>query len=213
MGGRSGFWAALALALAGPAAAQGPTAAPAAPAGCEFHAWPGDGLMSVFHGWLHGGTVNGQIQGRPGYPTVPPDPLSPATQAEVLAETQPQRLLRHPDYRLIVHEEALPSRTIRAARNRLTESASPCYAELIVDDVVLQQDYVNGSKLKILFRYRDFGPSIFPDSFATWVEVPLAAFPPRGPEQLNAALAEIRQAFRQNIGRFAIATLRPRRRR
>ena len=169
MGRGSGVFAAVALALTGTAAAQQPAVAPADPAGCEFHVWPGDGLMSTFYGWFHAGIVNGAIQGRPGYPRVPPNPIDTSTQSAILAEAEPQRLLAQPDHRLIVHAEALPSRAIRTATGRLSNSASNCYAELIVDDVVLQQDFVNGSYLKLLAHYRDFGADAVPRrSFATW---------------------------------------------
>jgi hypothetical protein len=203
----------LALALAGAAAAQ-PTAPPADAAACEFHVWPGDGLMSTYYGWFHGSIVNGQIMGRPGYPAVPPNPIDTARQREILAAAEPQKLFRQDGYRLVAHEEALPSRTIRTATGRLSDSAAPCYAELIVDDVVLQQDFVNGALLKTLFRYRNFGPGAAPErSFTTWVETDLGGFPPQAPGQLDAAIREIRSAFRNNIARFAAsARAQPRRR-
>jgi hypothetical protein len=216
MGARTGISRAIALVLASPAAAQaddGP-AVPADPAGCEFHVWPGDGLMSAYYGWFHGGIINGAVQGRPGYPSVPPNPIDTATQSAILTQAEPQRLMAHADHRLIVHDEALTSRAIRTTPGRLTDSVSPCYAELVVDDVILQQDMINGASLKILFRYRDFGADALPRrSFATWAETDLAAFPPRQPDQLAAALADIRGAYRGNIQRFAAMALRPSRQR
>lgn len=205
-------WVLLTLALAGPAVAQAPAAAGAG--ACEFHVWPGDGLMSTFYGWFHGSIVNGQIMGRPGYPAVPPNPIDTARQAEILAAAEPQKLFRQADYRLVVHAEALPSRTIRTATGRLSDSNAPCYAELIVDDVVLQQDFVNGALLKTLFRYRAFGAGAAPErTFTTWAETDLSAFPPRDPSQLEAAIREIGNAFRNNILRFAAsARAQPRRR-
>lgn len=215
MGARGAIFAVIALVLAGPARAQDPLpAAPAGPSSCEFHVWPGDGLMSTYYGWFHGGIVNGQIQGRPGYPAIPPNPIDTATQATLLAESHPETAMRQPDHRLIVHAEALTSRAIRQARERLAESTSHCYAELIVDDVVLQTDWVNGSSLHILFHYRDFGPGVLPRRvFATWVDTRLSTFPPRQPDQLEAAITEIRQAYRRNVALFATAANRPARNR
>jgi hypothetical protein len=218
LGGAMGrLWlmcAAALVALAGPASAQEDEAAPAGSAGCEFHVWPGDGLMSTYYGLVHGSTVNGQIQGRRGYPPVPPNPINTAHQAEILAAAEPHKLFRLADYRLIVHPEALPSRTIRTATGRLSDSRSPCYAELIVDDVVLQQDWVNGSLLKTLFRYRAFGAGAAPQrSFTTWAETDLGSLPVRDPGQFDAAILEIRGAFRNNVTRFAAsARAQPRRR-
>jgi hypothetical protein len=206
----------LALAWASLAAARGQDAPAAAPGttsgGCEFHAWPGEGLTSIFYGLLHGGIVNGGQQGRRGYPRVPPGAMATAIQAELLAEAQPQRAMNHPDHRLIVHPEALDSRTIRTSRGRIAESASPCYVELIVDDVVLQQDFVNGAKLRVLFRYREFGPDAQPrNSFTTWADTSLDSFPPRTEADIPEALREMRGAFRRDITEFAGSLRGPRR--
>lgn len=216
---RCSILAPLALALATPAGTQTPSpqatpslaeaSDPAGAARCEFHVWPGDGIMSTYYGWFHGSTVNGQIQGRPGYPAMPPNPIDTATQRTILTDSQPHGLMSHPDYRLIVHDEALTSRVIRTTPGRLSDSTSNCYAELVVDDVIVQQDWVNGSFLKILFRYRDFGPDAAPRrSFATWAQTHLDTFPPRQPEQLDAAITEIRAAYREDIARFATMALR-----
>lgn len=207
------FFALAALVCAAPALSQAP--APAAdPAGCEFHVWPGDGLMSTYFGWFHDGIVNGQIAGRPGYPELPPNPIDTAMQATLLAQSHPEIAMGQSDHRLIVHAEALSSRAIRQARERLAESTSRCYAELIVDDVILQTDWVNGSSLHILFHYRNFEAGVLPHRiFATWVDTHLSAFPPRTPDQLDAAIAEIRQAYRRNVALFATAANRPARNR
>ncbi len=203
----SGIFAVMALALTTAAAAQ-PTADRS---DCEFHVWPADPLMSVYYGWLHGSTVNGQIKGRPGYPSIPPHPIDTEAQAAILESAQPNALLKHPDYRLIVHPEALTSRAIRTATGRLSDSASLCYAELIVDDVVLQQG-VGGTSLNALFHYRQFDGDERRESFSTWARTPLNAFPPRKPERLEEAIREIRAAFGQDIHEFAAMALKPRRR-
>jgi len=172
--------------------------------------WPGSGLNSVYHGWLHGGLVNGAVDGRDGYPEVPPDPIATTEQATLLAAAEPQRLLKLDGHRLIVHPDALPSRVIRSTPGRIEASASPCYAELIVDDVFLQQDVVNGSALKVLFRYRNFGAGTAPErSFGTWVQTSLSAFPPKQPGELEAALVDVRRAYTANVERFAAALLAP----
>jgi hypothetical protein len=202
--------AATAFALAAPAWAQPAADPPAGQAGCEFHVWPADPLMSIYYGWFHGGTVNGQIQGRSGYPTVPSHPIDTATQAAILESTRPHELLMHPDYRLIVHREALTSRAIRNATGRLSDSASPCYAELIVDDVVLQQG-IGGTSLNVLFHYRRFDADTRRSSYSTWARTSLTAFPPRRPEQLDEAIREIRDAYRGDIYQFVGMALGPRR--
>lgn len=141
---------------------------------------------------------------------MPPDPIATAEQVVLLAAAEPQRLLKLETHRLVLHQDALPSRVIRNTPGRIEPSQSPCYAELIVDDVFLQQDVVNGSALKILFRYRNFGAGTAPErSFGTWIQTRLSAFPPKKPEELDAALADIRRAYTANVERFAAAMLTP----
>lgn len=203
----------LALALAGAPLTSAQDTALAA-ADCELHVWPGEGLTSIFYGFFHGGIVNGGQQGRRGYPRVPPSAMSTEIQLELLGEAQPQRVLNLAGHRLVLHNEALPSRTIRTVPGRVLPSASSCYAELMVDDVVLQQDWVNGAKLRVLFRYRDFGPDVLPRrSFTTWADSDLDNFPPQTDAALPGALTELRTAFRHSIEVFATQLRRPQRRR
>jgi hypothetical protein len=187
----------LALALAGQPAAS--------PAGdCELHVWPADGLTSIFYGMIHGGIVNGGQQGRRGYPRIPADAMTAAIQADQLTQAGPQNALGLANYRLVVHADALPSRTIRTAMARISDSHSTCYAELMVDDVVLQQDWVNGAKLRVLYRYRDFGADAWQrTSFTTWADTNLSSFPPTTEADLPRALTELRAAFRGSILVFA----------
>lgn len=179
-------------------------------ADCELHVWPGAGLNSVFSGWLHGGIVNGAVTGRDGYPSVPSEPISTQNQAELLAQAQPQMLLHRPEYRLVLHGDALPSRTIRTTATRIAPASSACYAELIVDSVVFQQDWVDGSFLKVLFRYRDFGTDPAPRrTFGAWVKTKLLLLPPKPGADMTAAAAELRAAFSKDIALFATALAKP----
>lgn len=198
-----------AVMLAAPAAqdASQPTAATSS---CELHVWPGSGLGSVYHGWFHGGIVNGAVTGRAGYPQVPPNPIDTPAQRELLEAAQPQQLLQLDGHKLVMHDEALPSRVIRSSPGRIAASESACYAELIVDDVLLQQDWVNGSFLRVSFRYRDFGAAQTPGrTFGTWVKAPLAGFSARQPMDVDKLPAEFHRAFTKNISLFADALRKP----
>ena len=177
---------------------------------CELHVWPGSGLNSIYSGWFHGGIVNGAVTGRDGYPTVPTEPIDTANQVELLKAVQPNIALQQPDSRVIFHDAALPSRTIRSATTRIDPSIAPCYSELIVDDVFFQQDIVDGSFLKILFRYREFGTDAAPrKTFGTWVKTRLLLFPPTPATDMAAAAAELRSAFSNDVKLFAAALLKP----
>jgi hypothetical protein len=189
-------------------AQEAPTAA------CELHVWPSGDLNSVYQGWIHGGIVNGAVTGRDGYPEVPPDPLGAASQAALLDRAQPQAVIGRDSYRLIVHAEPLTSREIRTTPGRLTTDGAQCYAELIVDDVFLQQDVFHGSYLKSLFRYRDFGDGAAPAAtpvrvFGTWVKTPLKLFPPKEGVDREAASDDLKSAYVANLTRFAEALNKP----
>lgn len=215
-----GRWAArmsaaviLAASLAGNGAAQSsdtqePILAvadvPSAASGCELHVWPSGGLRSIYHGWLHGGIVDGAVKGRDGYPEVPADPLDTAQQLAMIRAAALQDVFTRTDYAVVIHDTPQSTVTIRQNPARLTASPSACYAELIFEDVFFQQDVVNGGSLKTLIRFRDFGTADrFTKQFGTWTKTPLLAFPPKEPARNAEALAEIRAAFRSNIFEFA----------
>lgn len=178
---------------------------------CELHVWPGSKLGSVYSGWVRGGIVNGAVTGRDGYPRTPADAINTAEQAELLKQAELPALLKLDTYRVVMHADALPSSVIRRSPSRIATSDSPCYAELIVDDVMMQHDaFVSGKFLKVLFRYREFGTDPAPTrAFGTWVQTRLVKFPPALPEEEEAALAEIKLAFAKNITSFAAALRAP----
>ena len=125
------FWpAALAACLiAWPAAAQSsdaPVATAPAAAPCELHVWPGSDLIHLYYGWTHGGTINGSLKGREGYPVAPENPLTAEVQGQLLAGMDLPTLLALPGYAVIVHPQPLSSREIRASTTRLAASDSPC---------------------------------------------------------------------------------------
>jgi len=198
---------------------------------CELHVWPGSDPIHIYYGWMHGGTVDGAIKpgvdskalakaetpvalGRPGYPHAPTDLLTAELQAALLEESTPQLLINRPEYVLVVHSEALSSRVIRTSSTRIAPSTSSCYAELIVDDVVLSQNAIGGPSLRTLFRIREFGSATTPTSkFTTWTMTRLVAFP-RKPaeataENMRQGREELKAAFIANLRQFAAATTKP----
>lgn len=171
---------------------------------CELHIWPSKGLRSVYHGWFHGGIVDGAIKARDGYKEIPADPLSREIQIAALSNPALPEMLKLPAYKLIVHEEALDSVKIKNTPGRIMENSAPCYAELITDDVFYQEDVINGSYLKTLFRFKSFqGEGLPKRTFGTWAKVKLLSFPPKTQEQNEHAQDEIRTAFTRNIKEFA----------
>ena len=199
-----------------PAFAQGETAPAAAPAAqaCELHVWPGSDLIHLYYGWFHGGTIDGSVKNRQGYPDAPENPLTAQVQVRLLANMDLSTLMALPGYEVIVHPQSLTSREIRASTTRLAESSSPCYAELMVDDLLLTQNVIGGNALRASFRFRDFGPDAAPRRmFGTFAMTKLTLFPPDAQEDMPTASAELQQAFTSNVKQFITALRKPPRRR
>jgi hypothetical protein len=192
------------------ATAQDDASSAAAPANCELHVWPADAVRSTYSGWFHGGIVDGAVQGRDGYKKLPDSILSPESQLRTLGEQDLPGMLGLPGYAVVLHDQPLPSRVIRGATGPLHADAPPCYAELVTDDVFFQQDLIDGRFLKAIFRFRQFDGSGAPTrSFGTYMQERLTQFPPKEPEQLDAALEEFRAAYGTAVQNFGEALNRP----
>ncbi len=202
--------AALATVLATTGASAQNTPVPAA--GCELHVWPSSPVRSSSNNYfVMRSIVDGAVQGRDGYAKLPENILTAEAQVRTLGELDLPALLQLPDHRVVFHEEALPSRTIRTTPTRLIPASPPCYAELVTDDVFYQQDAIDGRHLKAIFRFRQFdGGSDAPArSFGTFVQYRLTKFPPEAPEQLDAALEEFRLAYGEAAKEFGAALNKP----
>jgi hypothetical protein len=210
---RSGFLAALGLgtALLAGAALADETAPSAAPQTCELHVWPGNDLRSTYHGWFHGGIVDGAVQGRDGYRPLPSRPLTAERQVDRLRGLPVPQLLGLNDYALVVHDKPLDSRTLRTTTGRLVPDAGPCYAELAVDDVFFQEDIVDGRFLKVLFRFRKFDSGAAPSrSFGAYIQRRLTQFPPKTPEaDPQAGLDELATQFGEAVTEFGQSLNKP----
>jgi len=190
---------------------EAPAAPPPAQASvCELHVWPGSPVRSTYSGWFHGGIVDGAVQGRDGYKKLPDSILTPEAQLRTLGEIDLPATLRLTGYRVVMHDQPLPSRTIRTTTGRLIAGAAPCYAELVTDDVFFQQDLIDGRFIKAIFRFRQFDGSETPTrTFGSYVQYRLMQFPPAEPEQLDAALEEFRLAYGQAVREFGAALNAP----
>lgn len=208
------LWPAVAVGafFAVPALAQVAVALEAhkADTGCEFHVWPGSDLRSTYSGWLHGGIVDGAVNGREGYSLLPKNPFPASKQVDELRQMPPLAdLMGIPGYRTIIHDEPLESRVIRSSTSRYLSGASDCYAELAIDDVFFQEDIVTGKYIKVLFRFRKYNGSVVTRSFGSYIQCKLLIFPPKMPSMTQASLDELAAAFRQAAYSFAEALKRP----
>jgi len=160
-------------------------------------------LHSIYHGWWHGGIVDGAVNQRDGYPSVPANPINSGVEVSLLSQLDLPTALGLSRFKTVIHDEPLASRDARSGSARLVASQSSCYAELIADDVFFQEDVVNGSSLKTLFRFRDFGDAQSPQySFSTWARTPLKLFPPKTPTENEPSIKELQNAYRNNVTLF-----------
>ncbi|MCA1197442.1 hypothetical protein K9B35_05640 [Sphingomonas sp. R647] len=132
-----------------------------------------------------------------------PDPLSTARQTEVLNALPRAELFGGSSYRIVVHGEPLESRVIRSVKTRYSGSTAPCYAELVLVDVVYSREYTRGRNLKTLFRYRQFDEAAAPHySFGTWTQTKLELFSLDPLRSDDPALNELASALRSNVVQF-----------
>ncbi len=201
------------LACAQPAFAQTADATPAeaaptpavAPATtCELHVWPGRSFHTVHYGWVNGGTIDGAQKGRKGYPPMPDQPLSVEVQRELLGKIDIPAMIGLSGFTAVVHENALSAAVIRSTPGRQIADRGPCYAELMIDDIVFQNHVINGKWLNIIFRFRQFeGAAAAPvRTYGTYVTVRTTLFPPDKDSDPQPALDELRSAYTQSLTEF-----------
>lgn len=206
--GRLAVAAAAVAMLAATAAAAQEQAVPAdgkAATQCELHVWPGRGFHTVYYGWAHGGTIDGAQKGRDGYPPIPDEPLSVAVQLEQLRALPLPDLLGLPDYAVVLHDTPLAAREIRGNGARHAQASPPCYAELMIDDIVFQDNVINGKWLNVIFRFHRFdGAGAEPSrTFGNYILARLHVFPPSDPNvDPKPALDELVDAYAQTVRDF-----------
>lgn len=208
--------------VAAPAAAQTPA--------CELHVWPAQGMkhvsQGVFQGYpgptslldvavrdsnrTQGAKDDAQLKAELAGASKPL-PLAPSVQTEALAGMALTDALGLKNYTVVIHDTALDSRTVRNVKTRYIESAAPCYADLVVADLVFSSAFADGRKLKSFFRFRDFADQAAPvRSFGAWVDSDLQLFALNPPNVSAPALDELVGAFRANARQFAaLANKRP----
>lgn len=189
-----------------------------ASAGCELHVWPSEGMNAVlqtafdnlYTGYMTpGGTTPLQRVGGESAPAhttraKPEEPLDPAAQTKALSAIPLATMLGLTDYRIVLHDTPLDSRTIQTVKARYFASDAPCYADLVVSDLVYSRVYAHGRDLKTFLRFRVFGTGAAPTrSFGTWVQTKLELFSLEPPRRDEAALLELNSAFAANLETFS----------
>lgn len=190
-----------------PALAQDATV-PSQDQPCELHVWPAAELKSTSQGWIWNHTVNQAFDPSKGG-VDRPRVLAAARQIDLLGKLDLPDLFKLGEVSTLVHAEALP-RTATSNKHRLSNSTSPCYAELVVSQNFYDAAPLAPRALRTLFVLRKFGDA--PEaqtSFSTWADTSLEVFPARTAELAEAADREISAAFSTNVRIFAGYLSRP----
>lgn len=199
--------------LAAPVLAQVSAEAPGAEskAACELHVWPARGFHAVYYGWVHGGTVDGALKGRDGYDPVPANALEAPVQSRILSGLKLDELTGLPGHRVVLHDGPLTTTAIRSTEGRHVSDSPPCYAELMVEDIVFQNNAIRGKWLNVIFRFRQFDGAHAKRTFGNFVLERLNVFPPKNEAEQRPGLEEIEQAYRSAVLGFGKAlTAKPR---
>ena len=208
------------LMLAAGTAASAQTAAPA----CELHVWPTETYIGINMGLLSGFGIVGAVADIEAHKNLVAtvkdlmkDWLGPAIQMEELNKLDYKQKLGLADYQVIMHpalptaEEAKADAAAKQLRKdvaakiksgaRLSDSKSACYAELMVDYIFYYKAMMYGSNLFTNWIFRDFGK----DGAKVvrmgngQVKNPLEQFPPKTPNLIPAAKAELRDAYARDF--------------
>lgn len=194
---------------------------------CELHVWPTHNYLGINSGLLSGfglvGALADQAAHKDRVQTVKDlmrDYLGPEVQMDELNKIGILKALKLPDNYKIIIEEPTPfnedlkkdpalkaktkamNATIKA-KKRLTDSKSPCYAELITTGIFYHKAMMYGSNLFTGWIYRDFGDK--PLAVRTnggAVKNPLENFPPKTPEMVEPAKIELRDAFSKDFNEY-----------
>lgn len=203
---RARLWS-LILAVAGNALPVAAQPAPfvagriAAAETCEIHAWPAPPVDSVTQGAIWNETTNQAFDPDRGG-RKRPQALSLEAQVAHLEATDLAVALGMPAARTIVHAEPLSRQQAMMGRTRLAPAQTPCVVEVIVSRLYYGFDTLGGRNLRSLILFRQFGEGAEAvATYSTMEERNLAVPLGKGAEPSDAAEAEVRKAYAENLSR------------
>jgi hypothetical protein len=198
------FVAASLLAFSAPCFAQEQTPTATAPAGpqCELHVWPAERFQAMTTGLLGGGLLDAAMHadGDKARRSHLASALDSEGQLDALQKLDLVTLLHLPPSKVVAHADALDRKTVNKIMTRRSDSAAPCYAELIVTDVFYQKASFWGRSLRTSFILREFnGQSGKPLIKKTMGGNGLKIFPAKEGEDTTAADTELVSVFQKNF--------------
>lgn len=223
---------ALGQGVAGAAMAQdqGPATGALAPSDpaptCELHVFPTENYIGFNSGLLTGFGIVGAVADaevhKDRVATVKDlmkDYLGPEVQLAELEKINYRARLGVADYKVMIEPPTPSADAVKAdpelkakikalnadlkAGKRLTASTNPCYAEFLLVSVFYFKAMMYGSNLLVGTQFRDFSKGGAPVISIGAVKNPLEVFPPKSPDQVEAAKAELRDAFAKDFSEWA----------
>lgn len=202
------------------------TTATSGTAACELHVWPTENYLGFNSGLLSGFGIVGTLADMEAHKgkvkTVKDlmrDYLGPDVQMDALNKIGIADTLKLKGYSIVVHEptpfnedlkknpelkaktKALNARI--KAKKRLTDSTHPCYAELVTTHIFYHKAMMYGSNLFTGWIYREFGDKQIATKTSTGqVKNPLEAFPPKSDDTVEAAKAELIDAYGKDFREY-----------
>lgn len=191
---------------------------------CELHVWPTENYLGVQMGLLSGfgivGALADQAAHKDRVTTVKDlmrDYLGPEVQLEELGKLDymGQLKLDPASYAVVIHEPTPFNEDLKdnpalkaevkamnakiKAGQRLTASTTPCYAELITTHIFYHKAMMYGSNLFTGWQFRRFDGSKLTATGVGQVKNPLEHFPPKDATMIDAAKAELRDAYSRDF--------------
>ncbi|MEO9635996.1 MAG: hypothetical protein ABJF89_12370 [Parasphingorhabdus sp.] len=192
---------------------------------CELHVWPTENYIGINMGLLSGfgvvGVLADQEVNKGKVATVKDlmeDYLGPRVQLEQLDQLEFTKLLKLEGYKVIVedpspsHDDAKKDPEIKAkakamnktikAKQRLTDSKAPCYAELFTTHIFYHKAMMYGSNLFTGWIFREFDGEKQTKVGKGQVKNPLENFPPKTEDMIAPAKLELRDAYSKNFPEY-----------
>jgi hypothetical protein len=192
-----------AIAPAEPLTQANATAAPQ----CELHIWPAERFQAMTTGWGVGfgalaalADSAGHAKGDKARRSQLASALDSEGQIDALQSLDLIALLHLQPSKIVNHAEALDRKTVNKIMTRRSDSAAPCYSELIVTDVFYQKAAMWGRSLRTSFILREFPANAkAPTIRKTTGGNGLSIFPAKEGEDTTAADAELVSVFQKNF--------------
>ena len=199
---------------------------PAAKQECELHVFPTENYIGFNSGLLSGFGIVGAVADQEVHKnkvasvnSLMKDYLGPDIQLAELEKINYRARLGVQDWKVIIEPPTPSNEAVKAdpelkakvkllnadlkAGRRITSSTNPCYAEFVLLSVFYFKAMMYGSNLLVGTQFRDFSKGGAPVISIGAVKNPLEVFPPKTPENVEAAKAELREAFAKDFIEWA----------